>query len=36
MYKLADLIEEELPELAALESLDNGSRFARRLPATCR
>ena len=24
MYKLADLIEEEIDELAALESLDNG------------
>ena len=33
MYKLADLIEEEADELAALETLDNGkpiTRFARR------
>ncbi len=27
MYRLADLIEEEIDELAALESLDNGNRL---------
>ncbi len=36
MYKLADMIEEEIDELAALESLDNGKPIREAATATCR
>ncbi len=35
LYRLADLIEQDIDELAALESLDNGKPVKMREPPIC-